>query len=134
MYAPPASTTVRDDSIPDDNNEGTVEMVGEPRDTKFEFGDVEYYGDGTLAIPFHTRVECELGYFIFKSDYYVMSDDRAGNISITDWNDHYFAASETYDLNVEGRFIIEFPIEELQRDNLDDEDLSALVMDSDTTV
>lgn len=127
-------TTVQDDGIPDDNNEGRVEVVGEPRDTVFVFEDVEYYGGGTLAIPFHTGIECQLGYFIFKSDYYVMSDDRAENISIIDWNDHYFAASETYDLDVEGRLTIEFPIEELQRDNLDDEDLSALVNDSDTTV
>lgn len=127
-------TTVRDDGIPDDNNEGRVQLVGEPRDTAFRFGDVEYYGDGTLAIPFVTRIECELGYFIFKSDYYVIDDDRAENISIKDWNDHYFAASETYDLNVEGRLMIEFPIEELQRDDLDDESLRALVIYSDTTV
>jgi hypothetical protein len=72
-------------------------------------------------------LECELGYFIFKGEYSVIPDDRAENISVRDWNDHYFAASESYDLNLEGRLIIDFPIEELERDNLDDEDLSALV-------
>ncbi len=126
--------TIRDHDIPDDNNESIVQMVGEPRDTTFKAGDVDYYGDGTLAIPFQNRIECELSYFIFKVDYYGIPDERAENISVSDWSDHYFAASETYDLNVEGRLIIEFPLDELQRDNLEDEDLSALINDSDASV
>jgi len=39
-----------------------------------------------------------------------------------------------YDLDVEGRLIIEFSIEELQRDDLEDDDLSALVNDSENKV
>lgn len=126
--------TIHDQDIPDDNHEGRVEMVGEPRDTMFQFGDVEYYGGGTLAIPFRTRIECELGYYIFKSEYYVIPDDRAENISVSDWNDHYFEASETYNLNVEGRLITKLAVEELQSANLEDQDISALINDADKTV
>ena len=95
---------------------------------------MEYYGDGNLAIPFKTRIECELTYFIFKSEYYSIPEERVEGISVSDWNDHYFEASEMYDLDVEGRLVIEFPLDELQHDNLDEETLRALINDSETSV
>lgn len=88
--------TIQDHDIPDDKHEGRVQMIGEPRDTIFRFEGVEYYGDGTLAIPFKTRVDCELYYFIFKADYYGTLTNRAENISSSDWSDHYYSTAWSY--------------------------------------
>jgi hypothetical protein len=125
---------VHDSTIPDDNREATVSGVGEPTNTTFDFNAVEYYGDGNLAIPFNSRVECELDYYIYKGELTGIQEERLEGISTIDWNDHYYLATETFDLNVEGRLIIDFSLEELQRDDLEEEDLRALINDSDATV
>lgn len=131
---PLASTMFSDQSIPDDNNEATVQGVGQPRETKFSFGDAEYYGDGMVVIPFSAIVECQVYYFIYKGDWYSMSDEAAEDIGISDLNEHYFEAEDTRDLSVDGRLVLGMPVEELQRDDLSDEDLTVLITDCDTTV
>ena len=102
IIKPLDGTTVSDASIPGDNNEATVQMVGQPRETKSTFGEEEYYGDGTVAISFSAIVECEVYYFIYKGDLYLISDD-VESIGISDWNEHYFQAEETRDIDVLGR-------------------------------
>ena len=130
---PLANTTVKG-SIPDDNNEASVFMVGSPRNTEFKFDEVEYYGKGVIGIPVSTVVECELNYYIFKADWCVMDDVAISRISVSDWNKHYFLAEETRDVDVEGRLILQLPIDELRRDGLTDDDLSALVNDANCAV
>ena len=131
---PLASTVVSDESIPDDNNEATVQGVGQLRETELRFGDAEYYGDGRIVIPFSAIVECEVYYFIFKGDWYSMGDEASEAIGVSDWNEHYFEAEETRDLGVEGRLVLELPVEELRRDDLSDEDFRVLINDSDSVV
>jgi hypothetical protein len=94
--------TVESHEIPDDNNEATVFSVGDPETINLKFGDTKLYGDNRFVIPFSLKVECLLTYSIFKSDYYALDDEKAENISIDDWNDHYYEAEEYYLLKVEG--------------------------------
>ena len=130
---PLANSTVRG-SIPDDNNEASVSMVGTPRNTEFKFDEVEYYGDGVIGIPVSTVVECEINYYIFKPDWCVMDDVAIQRISVSDWNKHYFSAEETRDVDIEGRLILQLPTDELRRDDLTDDDLSALISDANCTM
>ena len=130
---PLADTTVTG-SIPDDNGEASVSMVGSPRNTEFKFDEVEYYGEGAIGIPVTTVVECGLNYYVFKADWCVMDDVDIHRISVSDWNKHYFLAEETRDVDVGCRLIMQLPIGELQRDDLTDEDLSALINDANCTV
>ena len=133
IIEPLADTTVRG-PIPDDNNEASVSMVGSPRHTQFKFDDMEYYGEGVIGIPVSTVVECELNYYIFKADWCVMDDVAISRISVSDWNKHYFLAEETRDVDVEGRLIVQLRLDELQRDDLTDDDLSTLINDANCTV
>jgi len=94
--------TVESHEIPDDNNEATVFSIGDPETINLKFGDTKLYGDSRFVIPFNLKVECLLTYCIFKSDYYALDDEKAENISIDDWNDHYYEAEEYYLLKVEG--------------------------------
>ena len=131
---PLAKTIFWESSIPNDDPEVTVESVGTPRETSFKFNAVEYYGNGRLIVPFSTLVECIIGYFIDKSDWYIMNEEKSKGISVTDWNKHYFAAEETRDLDVEGRVILELPTDELQQEDLSEKDISALVNGADCRV
>ena len=119
-----AGKDVRSHQIPDDNNEASITMVGAPDDLKLDFEQIEYYGETEIGIPFETSVECTLNYAIFKSDYYMLDDDKSEGISIDERNDHYYDADEDYTVNVTGRVLISFNSQDLEtEDDLSDEDL-----------
>ena len=42
-----------------------------------------------------------LDFFVFKADYYVLSDDTDIFVSDRDWNRHYMAVSKTKEINLE---------------------------------
>jgi hypothetical protein len=65
-----ANKDVKSRSIPDDNNEATIMGVDSPVDVSFDYGDVDYYGDGEIGLAFKASVECTLNYAIYKGDYY----------------------------------------------------------------
>ena len=41
-------------------------------------------------------------YHIFKQDWYVMSEEEADGISVSDCNRHFYEAEETRDIEVDG--------------------------------
>lgn len=90
--------------IPDDNSVATITSVDEPSAVKFDAKNAEYYGGGTVVVPFEATVEVLADYFIAKANYYSLSDGRAGRISISDsdWNDHYMAVQEYFTVCVSG--------------------------------
>jgi rRNA-processing protein FCF1 len=97
-----ANRTLRDSRIPDDNGEATITLVGIPEDLTFDFDNADFYGGSEIGIPFSTTIECQLNYAIYKADYYLLDPDKMDRISITELNDHYYDADETYDVDVVG--------------------------------
>jgi hypothetical protein len=119
-----AGKTVRDSSIPDDNGEAMVSMVGAPDDLTFDFDNVEYYGDTELGIPFTTEVECLMNYAIFKADYFTMDDSETKGMSISDLNDHYFDVEQDLTLFVEGVLSLTLKRDKLGNENIEDDEIA----------
>jgi hypothetical protein len=91
-----------DQSIPDDNNEATINSYGEAEDIELDYSGVRYYGNGQFGIPFGLKIDVLADYYIFKSDYYCMDAEREHVPHVSDHNDHYFEAEEEFELNVRG--------------------------------
>lgn len=98
--------TFRDRSIPDDNNEATIEALQSANDIELDFEETKYFGEGIIGMPFYLEAEVSAFYYIFKSDFYAMSDDFYDRVSISDHNDHYFEATEYFILHVAGLYSI----------------------------
>jgi hypothetical protein len=122
--------TINDSSIPDDNNEGLILMIGSPEDVTFDFEGLEYYGETEFGIPFTTVVDCELNYAIFKSDYFVLDEERTKNMSISERNEHYFDVDEEYPIAVEGVLSIAIDGKPLENEDIDDDEIVDLLTDS----
>jgi hypothetical protein len=116
--------TIRDNSIPDDNGEAMVSMVGAPDDLTFDFDNVEYYGDTEIGIPFTTEVECLMNYAIFKADYFTMDDSETKGMSISDLNDHYFDVEQDLTLAVEGVLSLTLNRDNLDKENIEDDEIA----------
>lgn len=98
-----------DPFIPDDNNEATISMLDIPSDIGLDFDVAEYYGNGIIAIPFEFEMDVVADYYIFKSDFFTLSDERANTINISEYdNRHYFEAEEEFSLTVSGRIAVTF--------------------------
>jgi len=70
--------------------------------------DVEVYDDEYFIITLTMRLDCEIEFFIFKSDYVIMSEeDCKFSVIDNDWNKHYIAAYENVNLEVEFSIIID---------------------------
>jgi hypothetical protein len=123
--------TVRHYAIPEDNNEAVILSVDEPADADFDCADAEYYGDADLGVPFTTTVNCTLNYRIYKGDYFSHPDS---DISISEWNDHYFDADQNYDITVEGTLTLLLDEEKLAKDDLTNQDLLDLAHDADCSI
>lgn len=104
--------TFRDECIPDDNNEATIESVGSLDEINFLFDEAIYFGEGVVGIPFEFETEVLAFYYIFKSDYYGMSDDFTSQISVSDHNDHYFEAEQYFCISVNGLLSIKLSLGE----------------------
>ncbi|MBN4063796.1 DUF4935 domain-containing protein [Cardiobacterium sp. AH-315-I02] len=116
--------TFTDQSIPDDNNEATINSYGEAEDVELNFLEIGYYGNGQFGIPFSLKIVVLADYYIFKSDYYCMDADRQHVPSVTDHNDHYFEAEEEFELNVYGLVSVG-----IDRDNINLEDFSDTIVE-----
>lgn len=122
-----AGETARSNYIPDDNNEGTIDMVGNAEQIEFDFADASYIGDGKIVIPVSFESECYVDYYIFKMDYYSIDEKRIKHIGISDWNKHYYHAEEELPLEVKGDIVIEMSID---ANALDSIDVKALIEDA----
>ncbi len=114
--------TISDPSIPDDNNEASINSYYEPEDINLDFTDISYYGGGNFGVPFTLKILVGAIYYIFKADYYCMDHDREHVPSVTDHNDHYFEAEDEFDIEVKGMATVS-----IDRDNIDYDDFGKCV-------
>ncbi|GAB6139265.1 PIN domain-containing protein [Halanaerobaculum tunisiense] len=103
--------------IKGENNEGRVSMVGNPEDIKYLVDDIVYYGDGRGVIPFKFKIECILGYSIYKPDYLALGEEDKRKISRTELNDHYYYAEKSLRLSIKGNLSIEASLNLLEEKN-----------------
>jgi hypothetical protein len=107
----------RDDHIPSDGSEASIAGTYDASGIEFDFNKVEYLGGGTVLLPFSCKVDAYVDFYIFKSDYYCLSDERMNSISTSEYgNDHYYLAQERLELNVAGKVSITFDLESLKSD------------------
>jgi hypothetical protein len=101
-------TKITDEKIPDDNNEGTITGIMGIYPTEFAKEEIAKHGSGLFTIPFYCEIDALLNYFFYKADFYGFDEDRIGEITIEDWNDHYFEAEEEYPLICTGKLGLQF--------------------------
>lgn len=106
-----------DPSIPDDNNEATINDYDEAEEINLNFTKIKYYGNGQFGIPFSLKIVVGAIYYIFKSDYYGMGAGREHVPSVTDHNDHYFEAEDEFELVVHGLVSITVNRDNINLDN-----------------
>lgn len=123
--------TVRHSAIPEDNGEASISGVGTPEHVVFAFKEVDDYGEGEIGIPFTATVECELNFTIYKGDYYTISDEET--ISVSDWSDHYFNATKSYTISIEGHLTLTIDTTDLEDEDISDDELQDVITGADTT-
>ncbi len=104
--------TISDPSIPDDNNEATIDGYYDAEDIEFDFTELAYYGNGQFGFPFSLKIIVSATYYIFKADYYCMDDAP----SVTDHNDHYFEAEDEFEVIVTGTVSISIDRDKINMD------------------
>jgi hypothetical protein len=122
--------TFTDNDIPDDNNDATIEGIYEANNIVFNYSLAKYYGEGIIVIPFELKAEALVDYYLFKSDYYTMNQDRAHQLSISDHNDHYFWVEEDLPLIVSGKISIQLNIKSLENEDVDLFDYDLITFDA----
>lgn len=101
---------VNDEKIPDDNNEGTITGIMGIYPTEFIKDEIIKHGARLFTIPFDCEIDAYLEYYFFKMDFYSFDEDRIKEITIEDWNDHYFQAEEEYLLICKGKLGLQFDL------------------------
>ena len=100
--------TIKDKRIPDDNNEGTITGIMGIYPTEFSKDEIIKHGGGLFSVPFYCEIDAYLDYFFYKADYCIFDEDRTNDISVEDWNDHYYKAEEEYPLICNGKLGLRF--------------------------
>lgn len=103
-------------SIPDDNHEATISGYSEPEEIELNFGEAAYFGGGEFGIPFRAILQVEGFYYLFKGDVY-RADERS--VSLSDHNDHYYEAEESFNIVVEGLVKVICTREDIDIDDID---------------
>lgn len=98
---------IHSNSIPDDNNEATITSYGDPENVEFFFDQLSYFGEGTFGLPFSFTAIVYATYYIFKSDYWALPEEK--QVGISDHNDHYFEAEEEFEVCVNGMLKLSMP-------------------------
>jgi len=117
-------------AIPDDNSEGRIWGASNFEGITAKLNEIQYYGDGVFIIPFHTKSDAEITYALFKGDYYSLDEKRINHISISDLNDHYVDAEETFPIVVSGLLSVTVTLEELAKGELEDNILQQIIAES----
>lgn len=111
---------IRDNAIRDDNNEGLIEGTPSIDDIEIEVESIQDENNGFYSFDFNCEFETMIEYFFFKSDYYCLDPEETKNISISDWNEHYFEAEEEMNLICIGKLSIEIGTEEIDFDHFEE--------------
>jgi len=62
------------------------------------------------------RFDCELEFYIYKSDFVLLSEEQKSfKIINNDWNKHYIAAYQNLNLDVEFSIIIDKKLNEIKQ-------------------
>lgn len=104
--------TVHSRHIPDDNHDATISSYWTPEDVEVHLDGLSYFGSGQFGLPFQFRCTVLVTYYIFKSDYYCLDEDKMP--SVTDHNDHYYEAEDEREIHVSGTLRLSFPIESIK--------------------
>ncbi len=76
--------------------------------------DVEIYDEEHFIINITMRLDCEIEFYIFKSEYNIMAEEgHTFSVLDRDWNRHYVAAYENINLEVEFSIIINKDLTEM---------------------
>jgi len=104
---------IQDSSIPEDNNEATIDGFYDPdaENIKIHLDEIYYYGDGILGTSFEATMIVTIYYCIYKSDYYALeSPFEHVPDSVSDWNDHYYEANDECEVRVTGSISFDLDI------------------------
>lgn len=91
---------VHSNSIPDDNHEGIITGHWNPENIEFDYTEFSYFGQGEFGLPFTFSTTVSITYYIFKSDYFLIDEDKMPAVS--DHNDHYYEAESDIEVKVTG--------------------------------
>lgn len=109
--------TVTHPIIPDDNNEGMINIVYEIQEIEFAWKSIIDYGPGLLAIPFKARVPVTIAFAVYRGDAYDVPDGVS--LDTQDMlNDHYYEAEGSIEVNIQGYASAKFDLEEFGDDDL----------------
>ena len=73
-------------------------------------------------------MDCELNYAIDKGDYFTLGEKKQAQISISERNEHYFDADETYPIDVTGTLSVELETKVLENLKATDEDVEQAIL------
>lgn len=83
------------DSIPSDDNEGSLVGISEIQSVQIEESDIAYVDD-IIYVPISVKTQFDIEYFLFKADYPIY-EDRQISFEDWDWNRHYHLVRELFD-------------------------------------
>lgn len=87
------------ESIPSDDSEGAIQDMEDVTIDKVHLDGIQFV-DGIFYISIDISGKFGVEYFMFKSDYYMETEDRNISIIDDDWNKHYFLVYETFDVKL----------------------------------
>lgn len=106
-------------NIPEDNGEATITYIGELSGLTFDWADRDELGPGWIGVPFGFECEAGLEFMVYRAD--SLHVPHWVNVDFGDFEeDHYFEASGSRKITVEGLATIRFTLEELGKDELPD--------------
>lgn len=111
-----AGETITDAGVPDDNDEATISGVYEPDKVDYQFDEIFTFGDDTIIVPFNFATRVTVYYYVFKSEAYILDEERLESISLTDHNKHYYEAEEELEIEVQGDLSLQVNTDQLTKD------------------
>lgn len=100
--------TIQGSAVPGDNNEATIEMVGDIEGLSVDWDSATYYGEGRIAIAFAFTTEVYADSALFRSDYYAMSEEETESLSISSLNEHFVSVEREYNIEASGLLVVDF--------------------------
>lgn len=94
------------ENIPSDGNEGLLQSMDEVSIKNIYLDKIQFI-DGIFYVPLEISACFGIEYFLFKSDYYLYTDERKISIIDHDWNKHYYLVEEIFKVHLSYKCSIE---------------------------
>ena len=91
-------------------------MVSDANSIEYHEYNTTYFGDGNFIMSANANLELQYYYYIHKANYWSMEEEKQKYISVTDHNDHYFEAEESFETSID--FNLALHIEIPQTENI----------------